>query len=57
VGANVLTSLGLLPLLPLLMLRMGLPGAGVQALIQSLVTAALLAWFTWRASADRPARG
>jgi len=56
VGANVASSLGLLPLLPLLMLQFGLIGAGIQALIQALTTSALLAGFVWRASgASAPA--
>ena len=52
VGANVASSLVLLPLLPLAMLHMGLAGAGMQALAQALVTSALLVWFVARESRE-----
>lgn len=53
VGANMASSLAMLPLLPLLMIHLGLVGAGLQAVLQALVTATLLAVCVWRASAVR----
>lgn len=50
VSSNFAISLGMLPLLPLLMLHLGLVGAGLHALIQALLTSALLAGFVWRES-------
>ena len=50
VSANLVSSLGLLPLLPLLLLQVGLVGAGFQAILQSLAASALLVWFVWRTS-------
>lgn len=52
VMANVGTSLITFPVLPLMMLRWGLAGAGWHAIIQSCVTALLLAWYMWRESAE-----
>lgn len=48
--ANAGVSACLLPLLPPLVIRFGLVGAGAQALLQAVVTTALLALFVWRAS-------
>lgn len=53
--ANVVASLGTLPLLPLLLAVAGLTGAGWHALAQAVAAAALLAWFTVRESGERPA--
>ena len=50
VVANMLCSLGLLPLLPLLMMKFGLPGAGIHALVTALGVAMLLAGFLWHES-------
>ncbi len=55
VVANMASGLGLLPLLPLLMLRLGLAGAGVQALAQALLASGLLVWFVVRESDGRAA--
>jgi O-antigen/teichoic acid export membrane protein len=57
VTANLVCSLGLLPLLPAMMIYWGLPGAGAHALLQAGAAAALLAWFVGRESrepADAP---
>lgn len=56
VAANMISGLGLLPLLPLLMHRFGLLGAGLQALLQAATAAGLLGWFFWRESDDRSRR-
>jgi hypothetical protein len=40
--ANIATSLGMLPFLPLMMLRWGLDAAGVHALLQAVLTSAVL---------------
>lgn len=50
VRANLICSVGLLPVLPVMMMAFGLEGAGVHALIQGAATAALLSWFLWRES-------
>ncbi len=50
VWGNVASSLIMLPLLPLLMIRFGLIGAGYYALVQAIVAAVLLAGLVWRAS-------
>lgn len=50
VTANVVSSLGLWPLLPLFMWRYGLAGAGMQAIIQSIAAMLLLALFIWKAT-------
>jgi O-antigen/teichoic acid export membrane protein len=50
VTANLASSLGLLPLLPLLIQHSGLPGAGLQAVLQAFAASALLTWFAWRVS-------
>lgn len=50
VGSNVTISFCILPLLPLLMMRMGLTGAGIHAVIQAVLTSSALAWFVWRES-------
>lgn len=47
VKANMACSLLLLPLLPVLMHRYGLAGAGVHALLTSLAIAAMLSMFAW----------
>jgi O-antigen/teichoic acid export membrane protein len=48
--ANMLCSLGLLPLLVPLMTSFGLLGAGVHALVTAIAVAMLLAGFVWRES-------
>lgn len=50
VVANMLCSLGLLPLLPLLMMHFGLPGAGAHALITAAGVGILLLVFLWQES-------
>ncbi|UAK26621.1 lipopolysaccharide biosynthesis protein [Sphingomonas nostoxanthinifaciens] len=52
-GANLVTSLGLLPFLPLLMMHLGLQGAGAFALAQAVASAAMLIWMLWRETAPR----
>lgn len=47
-GANLATSLGLLPFLPLLMQHFGLAGAGAFALFQAFAAAAMLTVLLWR---------
>ena len=54
VAANTICALGLLPLLPLLMIRFGLAGAGLHALITSTAVALMLGIFVWRASKSHP---
>ena len=55
VRANLICSVGLLPLLPVMMMGLGLAGSGAHAVIQGSATALLLAWFLWRESEkDRP---
>jgi len=51
--ANLVTSLGMLPLLPLMMMRLGLPGAGYYAVLQGLCTGAMLGAFLWRETRAR----
>ena len=50
VTANVICSLGLLPLLPILIEHYGLAGAGFHALISSFAVALALGTLAWRAS-------
>jgi O-antigen/teichoic acid export membrane protein len=50
VGANLLASLGLLPLLPVFIHFLGMIGAGVQAVVQAIVGSFVLAFFVWRTS-------
>lgn len=56
VAANLAASLGLFPLLVLLSMRLGLVGAGVQAVAQAAAAAALLIAFAWRETGRRPRR-
>ena len=56
VTANLVGNLGLLPLLPLLLYGHGLPGAGWHAMLQAVVTAALLLGFVARATRGTPIR-
>ncbi len=51
VAANLAGGLGLWPLLPLLIWKAGLDGAGLHAVIQACVTTLLLGYLVWRASA------
>ena len=53
IAANLLGNLGLYPLLPLLIMSVGLNGAGWHALIQSFVVASALAWSFRHAVRDR----
>jgi len=50
VFANIVTSIGTLPLLPPLILKFGLIGTGLHALLQAIAASALLSWFVWRES-------
>ena len=50
VTANAICSLGLLPLLPILIEHYGLAGAGFHALISSFAVALALGTLAWRAS-------
>jgi O-antigen/teichoic acid export membrane protein len=50
VGANLIASLGLLPLLPSFIHVMGLTGSGLQAVVQAVAVAVILAFFVWRTS-------
>jgi O-antigen/teichoic acid export membrane protein len=56
VTSNLLTNLGLLPLLPLLAGAWGLAGAGIHALIQSIAASLLLGTFLWRSTSAKPVR-
>jgi O-antigen/teichoic acid export membrane protein len=49
-GANLFASLVFLPVLPWLLLHVGLMGAGIQAIGQALLASGLLAGLMWRAS-------
>jgi O-antigen/teichoic acid export membrane protein len=53
VASNLIASLGLLPLLPLFNALWGLPGAGMFALMQAMLLAAMLSFFLWRATAAK----
>lgn len=55
VGSNLVANLGMLPFLPLLLERAGLAGAGWFALLQAIVTAALLVVCLWRLNHSVPA--
>jgi O-antigen/teichoic acid export membrane protein len=55
VSANLMSSLGLLPLLPIFIHFMGLAGAGLQAVVQAIFIGAVLATFVWRASSAHSA--
>lgn len=50
VAANTICSLGLLPLLPLLLHGFGLAGAGCHAVVTAVAVALLLGGFVWRES-------
>ena len=49
--ANVVTSLGLLVVLPPMLLRLGLVGAGVFSLLQAVTVVGMLGWFMLRETA------
>ncbi len=53
VFSNIITSLGLLPLLPLLAAAWGLEGAGMHAVIQSILASGLLGLLLWRCTRDQ----
>lgn len=55
VAANTICSVGLLPLLPLLLHGFGLAGAGFHAVVTAAAVALLLGGFAWRES-DAPKR-
>jgi O-antigen/teichoic acid export membrane protein len=55
--ANLIGSLGMFPLLPLMILLVGLSGAGWHALAQSAVTLGLLAWLFLTTPNPDPAVG
>lgn len=53
--ANLISSIGLLPLLPLMMMAMGLFGAGLFAIVQAIAGTAMLSLLLWRESRPAPA--
>lgn len=53
VSSNIITSLGLLPLLPLLTAAWGLEGAGMHAVIQSILASGLLGLLLWRCTREQ----
>ncbi len=55
--SNLVTSLGLLPALPLLTSLWGLAGAGVHAVIQATMASLMLAYFLSRETHRRPPLG
>ena len=57
VTGNLLCTILLLPLLPLLMLRFGLVGAGFHALLTASAIALVLGFLAWRVSGSSPGRG
>ena len=50
VFANLATSLGLLPFLPLLTFAYGLTGAGIHAVLQAVLASLLLCGLVWRST-------
>jgi O-antigen/teichoic acid export membrane protein len=50
VTSNIITSIGILPLLPMLTAYWGLQGAGVHAFVQAIFASALLGLFLWRST-------
>lgn len=48
VMANMIASIGILPLLPILAAYWGLLGAGMHAVVQAVLASALLGLFLWR---------
>lgn len=50
VMSNIITSIGILPLLPLLTAYWGLQGAGMHAVVQASLASALLGIFLWRST-------
>jgi O-antigen/teichoic acid export membrane protein len=50
VTSNIITSIGILPLLPILTAYWGLQGAGMHAVVQASVASALLGIFLWRST-------
>lgn len=53
VTSNIVASIGLLPLLPVLATIFGLQGAGMHAVIQSAIAGGLLGVFLWRGTRVR----
>ena len=53
VTSNFTTSIGLLPLLPILTVYWGIQGAGMHAVLQALFGSALLGIFLWGTTNDR----
>jgi len=53
-GANLISSIGMLALLPLMLMVFGLLGAGGYAVIQALCGGAMLSVLLWRESAPEP---
>jgi O-antigen/teichoic acid export membrane protein len=51
--SNFTTSIGLLPLLPILTAYWGLQGAGMHAILQALFASSLLGLFLWRNTNER----
>jgi O-antigen/teichoic acid export membrane protein len=56
VTANMITSIGLLPLLPLLAAHWGLQGAGMHAVVQAILASTLLGVFLLRITRERHVR-
>ncbi|MDB5425477.1 MAG: rane protein [Phenylobacterium sp.] len=54
VACNMVCGLGMLAVLPPMLSRLGLGGAGLNALLQAAATASLLTWCIWRVSGDSP---
>lgn len=53
VSCNVITNIGLLPLLPILAGVWGLQGAGLHAVVQAALASGLLGLFFWRSTRQR----
>ena len=53
VTANMITTIGILPLLPILAAYWGLQGAGMHAVVQAILASALLGLFLRRSTIDR----
>lgn len=53
VTANIITSIGILPLLPVFTMLWGLQGAGVHAFLQAALTSGLLGLLLWRSTREQ----
>jgi Na+-driven multidrug efflux pump len=47
-AANLISSIGMIPLLPLMLMGFGLSGSGLYAIIQASVGSGILAVLLWR---------